>query len=287
MTPTQKARQRLRDLLEGGECVFPASVYDPISVRIASEIGFEMGMFGGSVASLTVLGAPDAILLTLTELADQCRRMCRAGDLPVFVDADHGYGNSLNVMRTVEELENAGVAGLSIEDTELPRQFGRPDGKHLLSVEEGASKVTAAVAARRDPNLVIAGRTDAAGITGIEDVVERLSAYEKAGADILFAVGIKRLEDVETLSNATNKPLMLGGLPVEHRDRKVLAKYGVRVCLQGHQPFAAAAQATYNTLKALREGTLPADLEGVADRETMQRWMNNDQYLKHIDEYLK
>ena len=287
MTSTQNARQGLRKVLEGGECVFPASVFGPFSVRIADEIGYEMGMFGGSVASLTVLGAPDAILLTLTELADQCRRRSRAGDLPIFVDADHGYGNSLNAMRTVEELENAGVAGLSVEDTELPLQFGRPDGKHLLSVEEGASKVAAAVAARQDPNLVIAGRTDAAGITGIEDVIERLAAYEKAGADILFAVGIKQPEDVQALSNATSKPLMLGGLPVEHRDHQALAKQRVRICLQGHQPFAAAAQAAYNTLKALRDGVLPADLDGVADGKTMQRWMNNDEYIENVEKYLK
>ena len=101
-------RERFRALLDGVRCIHPASVHDPVSVRIAEELGFEMGMFAGSVASLTVLGAPDLILLTLSEFADQAHRINRAGNLPLLVDADHGYGNALNVMRTVQELETAG-----------------------------------------------------------------------------------------------------------------------------------------------------------------------------------
>src|SRR6476661_1957268 len=117
-------RRRFRAILGGDRCVHPGSVFDPISARIAEDLGFEVGMFAGSTASLTVLGAPDIIVLTLTEFAEQAYRICRAGDLPLLCDADHGYGNALNVMRTVEELEAAGVAGLSIEDTELPAAYG-------------------------------------------------------------------------------------------------------------------------------------------------------------------
>ncbi len=107
-------RKGFREILAGGACVYPGSVFDPISARIAEDLGFELGMFAGSVASMTVLGAPDLIVLTLTEFAAQANRICRAGELPLLVDADHGYGNALNVQRTVEELEIAGVAGLSI-----------------------------------------------------------------------------------------------------------------------------------------------------------------------------
>src|SRR5579863_8437157 len=102
-------RKRLRAVLAGRRCVHPGSVFDPMSARIAEDLGFELGMFAGSVASLTVLGAPDLIVVTLSEFAEQAHRICRAGSLPLLVDADHGYGNALNVMRTVEELENAGV----------------------------------------------------------------------------------------------------------------------------------------------------------------------------------
>ena len=286
MTRANAARQTLRHLLEGQNCIFPASVHDPISARIADDLGFEMGMFGGSVASLAVLGAPDLILLTLTELVDQARRMTRASSLPIFVDADHGYGNALNVMRTVEELENAGVAGLSIEDTELPKQFARAEGKCLLSIEEGVGKIKAAVAARQDKNLVIAGRTDATPITGIDDTIARLKAYERAGADILFAVGLKTMQQVEALAGVTNRPLFLGGLPVELMDKQVLSEHRVRICLQGHQPFAAAVQAVHDTLQALREGVLPSELDRIADRNLMQRLTRTPEHQENATDFL-
>src|ERR1700724_3911742 len=121
----RKRRDALRSILSGTTCIRPGSVYDAISIRIAEDIGFEVGMFGGSVASLAVLGDPDIALITLSELAAQMRRMSRASSLPVVGDADHGYGNALNVRRTIEELEAAGAAGLTIEDTLLPQAFGQ------------------------------------------------------------------------------------------------------------------------------------------------------------------
>ena len=156
-----KRREALRAILKGSSCIRAGSVYDPVSARIAEDLGFELGMFGGSVASLAILGDPDVTLITLTELAEQMRRMSRASSLPVVVDADHGYGNALNVRRTVEELETAGISAMSIEDTVLPRPYG-PNGKpSLSSVEEGVGKMKAALSARQDKNLVIAGRTSA------------------------------------------------------------------------------------------------------------------------------
>ncbi|MCJ8311064.1 MAG: isocitrate lyase/PEP mutase family protein [Rhizobiaceae bacterium] len=285
-TTASAARKQLRQIIDGDACVFPASVHDPISVRIAEELGFEMGMFAGSVASLTVLGAPDVILLTLSEFADQARRITRGCGLPVFCDADHGYGNALNVKRTVEELETAGVAGLSIEDTDLPIQHGSNGKASLLSIEEGVGKIRAAVAARQDQNLVIAGRTGAASMTDSDDATRRLVAYEQAGADILFTVGIKTPEQLQTLSSATSLPLFLGGLPVDMMDREELARHRVRIALQGHQPFAAAVQAIYDTLAALRSGTMPADLERVASKETMARLMRRDRVDSDIDDFL-
>ncbi|HSG94047.1 MAG TPA: isocitrate lyase/PEP mutase family protein, partial [Afifellaceae bacterium] len=179
-------RQRFRAILEGNECVHPASVHDPVSARIAEDLGFEMGMYAGSVASLTVLGAPDLIVLTLSEFAAQAHRISRAAELPVLADADHGYGNALNVMRTVEELEAAGIAGLTIEDTALPQGFASGGKPALISLEEGVGKIKAALAARADVNLVIAGRTSAASITDMDDALARARAYVAAGADAIF-----------------------------------------------------------------------------------------------------
>src|ERR1700690_3248744 len=176
----RKRRDALRSILSGSTCVRPGSVYDAISIRIAEDLGFEVGMFGGSVASLAVLGDPDIALITLTELAEQMRRMSRAAALPVLVDADHGYGNALNVRRTVEELETAGAAGLTIEDTLLPQAFGQT-GMQLISPEEGIGKMKAAVDARGEQALVIVGRTGAVSISGLDDTIARAKAYEKTG----------------------------------------------------------------------------------------------------------
>ena len=126
-------RQRFRAVLAGEQCIHPGSVFDPISARIAEELGFEVGMFAGSIASFTVLGAPDLIVLTLSEFAEQAYRINRAGKLPLLVDADHGYGNALNVMRTVQELETAGVAAMCIEDTLLPKTLRREEAEPDLA----------------------------------------------------------------------------------------------------------------------------------------------------------
>src|ERR1700694_350259 len=166
----RKRREALRLILTGSTCIRPGSVYDAISLRIAQDLGFELGMFGGSVASLAVLGDPDIALITLTELAEQMRRMSRAATLPVLVDADHGYGNALNVRRTVQELEAAGAAGLTIEDTLLPQAYGQSKTQ-LISLEEGVGQIKAAVDARDDPTLVIMARTGAASISGLDDPI--------------------------------------------------------------------------------------------------------------------
>src|SRR6266702_5373977 len=163
-------REKLRSILARSTCIRPGSVHDAISIRVAEDLGFPLGMFGGAVASLAVLGEPDITLITLTELAEQMRRMSRAAVLPVLVDADHGYGNALNVRRTVQELETAGAAGLTIEDTLLPQAFGQAKTQ-LISLEEGVGKMKAALDARGNARLVIMARTGAASISGLDDAI--------------------------------------------------------------------------------------------------------------------
>src|SRR6202051_819612 len=140
-------RERLRAVIAGSRCIYPGSVYDAISARIAQDLGFEAGMFAGSIASFTVLGAPDIVMLTLTEFAQQAYRINRAGKLPLLVDAPHGYCNALNVKRTVEELETSGIAGMTIEDTALPTSYGST-GQTLIPIAEGVGKMKAALAGR-------------------------------------------------------------------------------------------------------------------------------------------
>src|SRR5471030_2523017 len=223
----RKRREALRAILTGSRCVRPGSVYDATSIRIAEDLGFEVGMFGGSVASLAVLGDPDVTLITLTELAEQMRRMSRAADLPVLVDADHGYGNALNVRRTVQELEAAGAAGLTIEDTLLPQAYGQAKTQ-LISLEEGVGKMKAALDARSDPSLVIIGRTGAAQVTSVDDAIARAQAYQATGVDALFFTGVKTRTDLETIAAATTLPIVLGGPTEEMTDWDFLNHQRVR-----------------------------------------------------------
>src|SRR5689334_16104035 len=271
-------RTRFRAILAGSACVHPASVHDAVSARIAADLDFELGMFAGSVASLAVLGAPDLIVLTLTEFAEQAYRICRAGNLALLVDADHGYGNALNVMRTVEELETSGISALSIEDTALPAGFGAPDKPRLLSIEEGVGKMRAALNARQDKRLAIIGRTSAVSITGIDDTVARAKAYESCGVDALFFVGLKTRAQLDAIAAAVMLPIVLGGAGGELDDAAYLASKGVRIALQGHLPVMAAIRAVHDTLKALRQGVKPKDIVGGASETLLQQVTRDKDY---------
>jgi carboxyvinyl-carboxyphosphonate phosphorylmutase len=280
-------RERFRALLETERCLVPASIFDALSARIAEDLGFEMGMVGGSTASLAVLGAPDLIVLTLIEFADQCRRISRASALPFMVDADHGYGNALNVMRTVEELEVAGVAALTIEDTALPQAFGQGSETRLLSLEEGAGKMRAAVAARRDRALVIVGRTSAAGVTGIDDAVARARAYQAAGVDALFLLDVTTRAQVEALADAVSLPMVMAGPSWRTMGPEELAAHKVKICLRGHPTLPAAIQAMHATLMALRDGAEPGDLTGLASKELMARVTRQADYDRWARDFME
>jgi carboxyvinyl-carboxyphosphonate phosphorylmutase len=260
---TAARRQTLREILAGAGCVRPASVYDALSARIAAQIGFEMGMLGGSTASLAVLGDPDLVVLTLTELAEQVRRIARAAHLPLLVDADHGFGNALNVRRTVQELEAAGAAGLTIEDTLLPQAYGAA-ATQFISIPEGVGKMLAALAGRSEPELVVVGRTGAASVAGLDEAIARARAYEAAGVDALFLTGLKTRAQLQAVAAATRLPLILGNTDGELDDAAFLASQRVRIANQGHAPIQAAVQAIYSTMKALRDGVPPKQLTGLA-----------------------
>ncbi len=257
MTATEK-RRRFRAVLAGERSARAGSVWDPVSARLADRLGIEVGLMGGSLGSFAVLGVPDVIVLTLSELADQVRRACRASSVALLVDADHGYGNPLNVMRTVEELEHAGAAALTIEDTLLPRGFGAGDKPQLIPVAEGVAKMRAALAARRDPDLAIVGRTSAPQITGVDDAIQRLNAYEAAGVDALMIPGVKSRAELDRLSAGTRLPLVVGGGGPELSDVDYLSARRVRVFSAGHQAFAASVQAIHDALRAGQgDGAMP------------------------------
>ena len=285
MIDSQK-RYQFRQILTGNQCVHPGSVFDAISSRIAEDLEYQGGMFAGSIASAVILGDPDHILITLTEFAEQTRRICRASNLPIMVDADHGYGNALNVKRTVEELENSGVAALTIEDTVLPRQFGKSKPE-LIPLPEGIGKMKAALSGRKDQSLVIAGRTSAFQITGTEDTVERAKAYESIGVDAIFFAGLSTRAQLEAVRNSIAVPIMLGSTPKDINDNQYLSSMGVKIALQGHLPFMAAVKATRDTMKALVEGNQPSEVSTTAlDSDLIAKVTKDQQFKDWFKEFL-
>jgi len=280
-------RKRLREVFAGKQCLSPASVYDGLSARVAESVGYRIGMLAGSVASQTTLAAPDLIVLTLTEFADQVRRIMRASDLSLIVDADHGYGNALNVMRTVEELEHAGVSGMSIEDTALPTPFGQPEGTDtLISLDEMVGKLKAAVAARRDPATVILGRTAALKVEGTEGTVKRAKAFAACGVDAIFVIGVESVDQVRAVHEAAKLPVMVGSALASIK-REDFASAGARVLLQGHQPIPAAIKALKEVYTHLYNGGAPGDLKDkIASNAELDKLINAGAYKAWQRDYL-
>ncbi|GAA4342060.1 isocitrate lyase/PEP mutase family protein [Pigmentiphaga soli] len=279
-------RERLRALIAEPRVVHPASVFDPLSIRCAQDEGFEIAMLAGSVASLAVLGAPDLVVLTLSELAGLCRRISRASDLPLLIDADHGFGNALSVQRTVEELEAAGVAALTIEDTLLPVPFGASGREALIPAAEAVGKIKAAIAGRTDPATVVIARTTLS-LAPIGEIVERVRAFEQAGADAIFLSSPKTRAQVEAVSAATRLPVILGRITPELDDRPFLVEHRVRVVLQGHKPYMAAIKAMREVMHQLATGVAPAGIKDVASDELIDRLTRQAEYDRLIAETLR
>ncbi|NBR28845.1 MAG: oxaloacetate decarboxylase [Betaproteobacteria bacterium] len=279
-------RQFIRSVLAGDRCLSPATVYDALSARVAESVGFRLGILAGSVCAGTVLAAPDVVVQTLTEFADQVRRVMRYSKLSLMVDADTGYGNALNVMRTVEELEHAGVALLTIEDLIMPQRFGAASEFELVSTEEMCGKLRAALAARRDPALVIAART--AGLKGEDTArtVARARAYAATGVDALFITGLKKLSDFDAVRAAVKLPIIVGTAPEIKRED--LAARGVRVLLQSHPPVRAVAKALREVYAHLYAGGAPGDLKPkLATPQEMEELLGGAQYAEWMRAYLQ
>lgn len=245
-------RHQLKRLLASHECHLTASTFDPLSARLAEQSGFRLGMFGGSAAALVILGAPDLSLVSLAELAEQTRRICRATRIPIVVDADHGFGNALSVMRTVLELQCAGAAGISLEDTE-PQGFGQATPA-LVSREAAVGKLQAALEARKGEEFVLLARTNALKTGDLEETLERLRLYQAVQPDALFVTGIRRPEEMEAIAKVAELPLVIGDVPSELIQLEWLARLGVRVCIPGHQALGAAIAAIEQAFSLQKAG---------------------------------
>jgi 2,3-dimethylmalate lyase len=259
---------RLRELLAGSDVVLAPGAYDALSARLAEQAGFDVVYMTGFGASASLLGRPDIGLLSFGEMAGQARRLVQAIGVPLIADADDGYGNPLNVLRTVREYEAAGVAAVQIEDQVTPKRCGHMEGKAVIAAGEMVEKVRAAVEARRSPDLVVIARTDARAVEGLDAALDRAARYRDAGADVLFVEAPESEREVELVADAfPGTPLLFNGVeggrtPSLELDR--LRELGFRIVLFPLTALFAATRAVQEALAAIRahptpggEGALP------------------------------
>lgn len=203
-----KATRRLRELLKRPGVTIVPGAFECIGMRIIQSEGFEAAYVTGGGISASRIGKPDVGLTTMSEIVGTVRNMAQTVDIPLIVDADTGYGNPLNVMRTVRELEQAGAAAVQIEDQIFPKRCGHFDGKQVIPEEDMVQKVRAACEARSDPDLVVVARTDAIAVTGFDDALQRAHAYAEAGADLLFIEAPRTVEQIRQIGADFETPLL-------------------------------------------------------------------------------
>ena len=255
-----KASARLRELLAGPELVVAPGAYDGLTARLVEQAGFAAVYMTGAGTSLA-RGLPDFGLLSMSEMVENAAVMARSVGIPLVSDADTGYGNELNVTRTVREFEARGVAGIHIEDQQSPKRCGHLDGKEIVPRAEFVSKIRAAVAARRDPDFVIIARTDARAVAGFDEAVARANAALEVGADVAFVEAVETAEELAQVPRRVGGPCLLNMVPggktpgVTLREAESL---GYRMAILPGLLLGATIAAGDRALRALRESGAPA-----------------------------
>jgi carboxyvinyl-carboxyphosphonate phosphorylmutase len=283
-----QARERFRHVMSQPTCTVAANIFDPLSARIAHMLDYDVCFLSGSVGKVANLGVPDIVLYNLSDAVDHCRRITRMADVSLMVDGEDGFGNAVNVMRTVKELEAAGVSAIEIEDNVVPKQFN-VSHPGLVSTAEQVGKLKAAVAARIDATTVIVARTSALAECSLDEALDRIRAYADTGAEALMLVGLRRgRPDLDVVHQATSLPLCVLNPPPDVRnDPGFLADSGVRILMLGNPIFAVAVKAIHDSLKHLQEG---GALEELRDRQASQdllRAVNRtDEFMQQQREYM-
>jgi carboxyvinyl-carboxyphosphonate phosphorylmutase len=281
-------RERFRGVLSRPACTLAANIFDPLSARIAHMLGYDVCVLSGSVGKVANLAVPDIVLSNMSDVVDHCRRITRIADVSLMVDAEDGFGNAVNVMRAVRELEAAGVSAVEIEDNVVPKQFNVAH-PGLVSTAEQVGKLRAAVAARHDPTTVIVARTSALAECPLDEALERIRAYTDTGAEALMLVGLRRgRPDLEAVHQAASLPLCVLNPPAEVRnDPAFLAACGVRILMLGNPVFAVAVKAIHDSLKHLQEGGALEDLRDLQASQDLLRAVNRtDEFTQQQGQYM-
>jgi methylisocitrate lyase len=245
--------RRLRDAWAQGPIAIPG-VWSPLVARMAERLGFSAVYLSGAALSAN-FGVPDVGLVTLTEFVDEARRITQAAALPLLCDADTGFGEALNVERTVRQFESAGAAGIHLEDQMLPKRCGHLSGKVLVDAESAAAKIRAAVAAKSDPDFVIVARTDARGVTGFDDAVRRARMYLDAGADAIFPEAMESADEFRAFAQAVDAPLLANNTEFgksPNLDVATFGELGYKMVLFPVTALRSALASTARTLSVIK-----------------------------------
>ncbi|MFF8962330.1 oxaloacetate decarboxylase [Streptomyces globisporus] len=277
MPVPERPTTRLRRLIEGAGIHIAPGAYDGLSARLVEESGSEL-LYASGGAIARSCGVPDIGLLGLTEVAARIEQMAAVTSLPVIADADTGFGNAVNAVRTLALYERIGVAGLHIEDQTFPKRCGHLDDKSLVSTDEMARKVRALAEARTDPDFVLIARTDAIATEGLGAAIERARAYAEAGADVIFVEAPETVEQIEEIAARVPQPKLInmfhgGKTPLVPRDR--LRELGYRLIIVPSDLQRAMITAVRRTLEAINRdgdsGAVREDLASFAERERIVR----------------
>jgi 2-methylisocitrate lyase-like PEP mutase family enzyme len=282
-------RQRLRARLAKGPVIIAPGIYDAYGARLVEQAGFEAAYMTGNGVSASLLGRPDVGLVDLTLITDHARRIASCVDIPLICDADTGYGNAVNVRRTMQEFEAAGVAAIHMEDQVSPKRCGQlPGARPVIELAEATGKVEAAVAARRDPDFVIIARTDATEAHGLDEAIKRGKAFRKAGADVIFVemkTGPSILDDLKRVTSEIDAPCLVNmgaGGKLDELDAAGIGRLGLRIAIYPGLERAAAGYAIREALAALKKD---GNTKKARDRMLTLREYNQVLKLAEVEEW--
>ena len=284
-TPATEKRRLFRERLATGELLRFPGAFNPLSAKLVQAKGFDGVYISGAVLSAD-LGLPDIGLTTLTEVAGRAKQIARMTDLPAVADADTGFGEPMNVARTIQELEDAGLAGTHIEDQVNPKRCGHLDGKQVVDEDTALKRIRAAVDARRDPNFLIMARTDIRAVNGLDDAIDRAKKLVDAGADAIFPEAMASLAEFEAVRGAVHVPLLANMTEFGKSDlftSRQLANIGINIVIWPVSLLRMAMGAAGRALDTLNdEGSLTSKLGEMQHRADLYELIDYESY-NHFD----